>query len=96
MTNEEKIEELAEKSPINWISKEDKCTYRQGFVCGATKIAKWKDEQHEQEKQQWIDNACEWWTNNWRKYVMTDKDGIVALNFWKGDFKQAMKGEQQQ
>lgn len=45
ISNEEKIGELAEKSPINWISKEDKCTYRQGFVCGATKIAKWKDEQ---------------------------------------------------
>lgn len=54
-------------------------------------MAEWKDEEHKQEKQQWIDKACEWWTNNWRKYVMTDKDGIVALTFWKGDFKQAME-----
>ena len=45
MTNEEKINELAEKAPINFISKEDLCTYRQGFICGATKIAEWKDEQ---------------------------------------------------
>lgn len=96
ISNEEKIEELAEKSPINWISKEDKCTYRQGFVCGATKIAKWKDEQHAKEKARWIDKAVDFISK--RFYIginnhITSKEDYYTLTELIRDFEQTMKRE---
>lgn len=43
MTNEEKINEIGNSKPINWISNEDLCTYQQGLRRGAFEMAEWKD-----------------------------------------------------
>ena len=45
MTNEEKINEIGNSKPINWISDEDLCTYQQGLRRGAFEMAEWKEEQ---------------------------------------------------
>ena len=41
-----------------------------------------------------IEKAYEWFKNNWRKYVNTDKDGVVCFGHWEKDFKNYMKGEE--
>lgn len=40
-----------------------------------------------------IEKASEWFKNNWREYVNTDKDGIVCFGHWEKDFRKYMKGE---
>lgn len=55
ITNEEKAIEFATSCDGKII----------GFAhLAALQMGVWKDEQHAKEKQQWIDEACEWWTNN--------------------------------
>lgn len=59
---------------------------REAFLAGA----QWKDEQHKQEKQQLIDEACEW-----IKELMIASDNYDAYDIQENlrDFKKAMKGE---
>lgn len=87
---------MAEKAPINFISKEDLCTYRQGFICGATKIAEWKDEQFAKEKQQFIEKACEWIQNKAPLYYQFGANGQLFFNHndMINDFKKAMTNEE--
>ena len=85
MTNEEKINEIGNLKPINWISDEDLCTYQQGLRRGAFEMAEWKDEQM-------IEKACEWLKDNIHDYYTVNEfeewfDGMFV------DFKKAMKGE---
>ena len=40
-----------------------------------------------------IEKACEFFKNNWREYVNTDKDGVVCFGHWEKDFVNYMKGE---
>lgn len=88
--NIDKAIEIAQKHHVIY---DDYYDSIQECIESCREAMEWKDERHQQEKQQWLDKACEWWTNNWRKYVMTDRNGIVALNFWKNDFKKAMEEE---
>ena len=38
-----------------------------------------------------IDNACEWLKNNWREYVVQDRDGMILFGHWEYDFRKAME-----
>ena len=40
-----------------------------------------------------IDNACEWLKNNWREYVVQDRDGMILFGHWEYDFRKAMEDE---
>ena len=40
-----------------------------------------------------LNDACEWWRNNWRNYVGVDSDGVVCFGHWENDFRKAMKGD---
>lgn len=79
ITNEEKAKEIAENQ-FSWYSEFDDVTSYEECYESALEAMQWKDKQHEQEKQQWIDNACEWLFKNTR---FTTND--------IRDFKNAMK-----
>ena len=70
--NERKATEIREKLGI----------YADAYY-GALEMAEWKDEQHEQEKQQWIDKAWEFWMHKF-PYI-----GIDTMK----EFVDTMKGE---
>ena len=38
-----------------------------------------------------IDKACEWLKNNWREYVIQDRDGMILFGHWEYDFRKAME-----
>jgi len=38
-----------------------------------------------------IDKACEWLKNNWREYVVQDRDGMILFGHWEYDFRKAME-----
>ena len=40
-----------------------------------------------------IDKACEWLKNNWREYVVQDRDGMILFGHWEYDFRKAMEEE---
>lgn len=40
-----------------------------------------------------IDRAVEWFKNNWREYVYTDRDGTVHFGHWENNFRKAMEEE---
>lgn len=94
MTNEEKARELCmaiEPPYIDFIQQNYKT---------ALQAMKWKDEQHKQEKQQWIDKACEWIKDNATYYAYWEWNGDtyekeVVFDAEECDeaFKKAMKGE---
>jgi hypothetical protein len=71
MTNEEKANEICKRHIFD----------SNHFDC-CMEMADWKDKKHKQEKQQWIDKACEWLFKNTR---FTTND--------IRDFKNAMKEE---
>lgn len=50
---------------------------RNAIKYGAITMGVWKDEQHKQEKQQWIDKAWDWLTN--QKGEHTKEDFIKAM-----------------
>ena len=37
------------------------------------------------------DKACEWLKNNWREYVVQDRDGMILFGHWEYDFRKAME-----
>lgn len=37
-----------------------------------------------------VDKAWQWITNNWRKYIYQDRDGIICFGHWEADFRKAM------
>lgn len=78
-TNEQKAKEIAE----NWYSDFDEVnSYEECFESAIT-MAQWKDEQHKQEKQQWIDKAAEWFSY---RFPNMSKEALEK-------FKEDMKGE---
>ena len=38
-----------------------------------------------------IEKACEWLKNNWREYVVQDRDGMILFGHWEYDFRKAME-----
>lgn len=76
ISNEQKAREIAENAKlplslnetdevsraVNTCSK--KGYFKTAVKYGASVMAQWKDEQHKQEKQQWIDKACKWLAEN--------------------------------
>ena len=38
-----------------------------------------------------IDKACEWLKNNWREYVVQERDGMILFGHWEYDFRKAME-----
>lgn len=77
MTNEEKAVEIRSKLGI----------YADAYY-GALQMAQWKDKQHKQEKQQWIEKACEW-----LKPVFKDLAGYNCGGDLIEDFKKSMEEE---
>lgn len=91
MTNEQKAKEIAENQ-FSWYSDFDDVNSFEECYESAMEMAKWKDEQHKQEKQQWIDEACEWWKNEFTYPTMTQTE-IDYIQEKIENFKNAMKGE---
>lgn len=58
MTNEEKATE------ISLLQYDMICGYDYPKYASAMEMAQWKDEQHKQEKQKLIDEACKWLFEN--------------------------------
>lgn len=79
MTNEEKAQDIS----LQWWSD---CGWQLQAAAydSAIEAMQWKDEEHAQEKQQWIDKACEWLKDNEYGFE-TANEAIIA-------FKKAMKG----
>lgn len=80
ISNEEKAKEIAEQYEMSYNNTCDLLWLDLGNV--ALQAMEWKDERHAQEKQQWIEKACEWLFKNTR---FTTND--------IRDFKKSMKGE---
>ena len=38
-----------------------------------------------------LDKACEQLKNNWREYVVQDRDGMILFGHWEYDFRKAME-----
>ena len=55
---------------------------------GALEAMRWKDEQFEVEKQQWIDRACEWLQKHINDYLVKGRD----IDYMFDDFRKAMEG----
>jgi hypothetical protein len=72
MTNETKAKEICDCDNCKACSKfaEEGAAYAFVSTCDRfdelMQAMVWKDEQHKQEKQQWIDTACEWLFKNTR------------------------------
>lgn len=88
MINEEKIKEIEQKQRFtsDW------------FEEALQEIADWKDEQHKQEKQQWIDKVGEWINDNYFEYLQPiscyeQLKNSIDINDFVNDLKKAMKGE---
>lgn len=89
MTNEEKATEIAIQRKKHYFDA-DALIINSEVECYASAIdmAKWKDEQHKQEKQKLIDKAAEWLR------MTTDffNNGEFNTEKFVNDFKQTMKG----
>lgn len=69
MTNEEKANEIArEMLPYN------NAEYHACYS-SAMQAMQWKDDQHKQEKQQWIEKTCEWIKDNATYYAHWEWNG---------------------
>lgn len=99
ISNEEKAKEIMNKFYGNFMPHYthnevfDRC-FRARYA-DILEAMQWKDEQHAQEKQQWIDDACEWIKDNVNSYLDWYDWGKCMLN--KGelieDFRKAQKGK---
>lgn len=78
MTNEIKARQLANYFAGETDNESAACAYH-----AAIAMAQWKDELHKQEKQQWIDKACEFWEHKF-PYI-----GVDTIE----EFVDTMKGE---
>ena len=87
VSNEEKARRLCCSGCNNYVC------YTNKKQCPTLKdlltMAKWKDEQREKEKQQWIDKAAEWL----RMTMDFFNNGEFNTDKFVNDFKQEMKGE---
>lgn len=77
MTNDEKAEQIA-RDMLPYNNAEYHACYN-----SAIKAMKWKDEQFAEQKQQWIEKACEFWEH---------KFPYIDINTIK-EFVDIMKGE---
>ena len=75
MTNEEKATELASVESYGTRLKQH--TYNT-----ALQAMEWKDKQAAQEKQKWIDEACEWLFKNTR-FTTNDIRDNGGIKLWK-------------
>lgn len=82
MTNEEKAREISQQ----WWSD---CGWQLQATANdaALEAMRWKDEQHAQEKQQWIEKACEFFNS---LSVFFNNDGKL-INAIYEEFKKAME-----
>lgn len=85
MTNFEKAREIANHTECNGLA----CWQCKEYV--ALKMAQYKDDQHTEEKQQWIEKACEWLKDNIHDYYMTGEFEQWFDDMFD-DFKEAMEG----
>lgn len=83
MTNEEKAHRICET--ITSIYGVD-IAQEAHIFSAILEAMQWKDEQHEQEKQQWIEKACEWLADK-----RADTFFVDSFTFLLGDFKKSMK-----
>lgn len=37
-----------------------------------------------------VENAKQWFTSEWRKYIDFDRDGVASFHFWQRDFTDYM------
>jgi hypothetical protein len=42
-------------------------------------------------KQEFIDNVCEWIRQNWRKHIHKDSDGMIGFIGWESELRKAME-----
>ena len=94
-----KANEAPEAYPIQFKDKIDEYLWKEhhilGGCCSSIESMKYAVAREVAEKltDAFIEKACEWFKNNWREYVNTDKDGVVCFGHWEKDFKNYMKGE---
>lgn len=100
MTNDEMAEMIAERNGNQRYCKncDDCCQpYNSTDDCfkSAMQAIEWKDEQHTQEKQQWIEKAVDWLYDNACFYTYDDYDNEAYIHRKElvDDFKKAMRGE---
>ena len=93
-TNEEKARRLCCSDCKNYVcyTNKKRCQALEDILT----MADWKDEQHKQEKQQWIDKAADFISK--RFYIginnqVTSKENYYTLTELIRDFEQTMKGE---
>lgn len=91
MTNEEKAREI--KKEFEQYGCE--CVPNDCYDA-ALKMAEWKDEQHEQEKQQLIEKAVKWINDNYFEYLQPisyyeELKDSIDINAFVNDFKKAME-----
>lgn len=90
--NIDKAIEIAQKHHVIY---DDYYDSIQECIESCREAMQWKDEKHEQEKQQLIENACEWINDNINSYLdwydwgkcRVSKDELID------DFRKSMKGE---
>lgn len=92
MTNTQKALEIAKVHEVHYDRFHGETSNDECFL-SALEMAEWKDEQHAEEKRQWIDKACEWLEEFTMDYVNDTKLGFSKKEFVK-DFREAMKDEQ--
>ena len=86
MTNAQKAREFSDSyyMPDTGFNRDD-------LYDSAMEMAEWKDEQHTEEKRQWVEKACEWLKDNIHDYYVT-----CEFEEWFDDmfddFKKVMKG----
>ena len=92
ISNEEKAIELAENISPYDIGGDNAAHY--AAKDAALDALEWKDEQHKQEKQRWIDKAVEWVDNNVNHYIFENEHGETYIKYtFTEDFIKTMKGE---
>lgn len=82
MTNEEKAKQIADA----YAAEEARVL----IYSDTMKMAQWKDSEFEKEKQQLIDDACEWWKNELTYPTMTQTE-IDYIQEKIENFKNAMR-----
>ena len=90
MTNEEKAREICSRNADKCVNDCHNCV-NQFELANIIEMAEWKDEQHTEEKRQWVEKACEWLKDNIHDYYVT-----CEFEEWFDDmfddFKKVMKG----
>jgi hypothetical protein len=97
ISNEQKAIQIAANNRINYYEGEpgwgvNVSSSEQECYESAMQAMQWKDEQHEKEKQQWIDKVCEWIKEHNGDYISIVPNDHLTSNFYD-DLRKSMKGE---